>query len=54
VGKEESNQEKEKDYRAMIKARAEQAKNLRQTLKEAKGESLRQKVELEKEKEKEK
>lgn len=42
MGEKESNRKKEKDYRAMIKARAEQAKN------------LRQKVELEKEKEEKK
>jgi hypothetical protein len=41
---EENKQEKEKDYRAMIRARAEQTKDLRQT--------LREKVELAKGKEK--
>lgn len=36
MSKKENDQEKEKDYRAMIRARAEQTKGLRQTLKEAK------------------
>jgi len=57
VGEGENEQGKEKDYKAIIRARANKMGGLRQTLKEGKEEteqkSLRQKIELAKEKKKE-